>query len=189
VNKKELRKAYIEKRRNLLPDEFEFLNNSIVNRFEGLNLDGIKLIHLFYPIAGKHEFNSLLLKENFKRRNPDIKYVLPRIDHKDNSLTNILWEDDTPLAMNNWGITEPEYGTEIAMHAIDMIVLPLLAFDEQGNRLGYGKGFYDRFLSGCRADAIKAGVSYFAPENKFEEVDAFDIPLDICITPEKIWRF
>lgn len=189
MDKKELRKTYIEKRRNILSDEFDFLNKSIVSRFEAVSLDGIKLIHLFYPIPGKLEFNSLLLKESFKKRNPDIQYVLPRMNPKDNSLTNILWEESTPLAMNQWGITEPEHGNEIDTKAIDMIIIPLLAFDELGNRLGYGKGFYDRFLSECRADAIKAGVSFFAPENHFEEVDAFDIPLDICVTPEKIWRF
>jgi 5-formyltetrahydrofolate cyclo-ligase len=70
-----------------------------------------------------------------------------------------------------------------------MVIVPLLAFDKQGNRLGYGKGFYDRFLSDCRPDVIKAGTSYFEPEERFEELDQYDVPLDLCITPNNIWKF
>lgn len=189
MNKKDLRKIYLEKRRNLLPDELENLNISIVSKFQKLSFQNIKLIHIFYPITGKHEFNSLLLKEYIEAIHPEIKFVLPKSNIEDNTLTNILWEKETPLAMNQWGITEPEYGVEVPAELIDMIIIPLLAFDKHGNRLGYGKGFYDRFLSTCRRDVIKTGISYFNPEDRFEEVDPFDIPLDICITPAKIWKF
>jgi 5-formyltetrahydrofolate cyclo-ligase len=91
--------------------------------------------------------------------------------------------------MNQWGITEPEYGKEVPPQLIDVVIVPLLAFDTRGNRLGYGKGFYDRFLAECKADVLKIGVSYFEPEQAFEEVDEYDIPLDICVTPERVWSF
>lgn len=189
MNKKELRTIYLQKRKGLLPSELESLSMAIVRKFETVSINDVQFVHIYYPITGKHEFNSLLLKEYFASKYPQLKFVLPKSDTEEHTLTNILWEKDTPLAMNQWGITEPEYGTEIESKLIDMVIVPLLAFDKQGNRLGYGKGFYDRFLSDCRPNVIKAGTSYFEPEDSFAEVDEYDIPLDLCITPQRIWQF
>jgi 5-formyltetrahydrofolate cyclo-ligase len=189
VNKKDLRIAYLQKRRDLLPDEINELSQAIVDRFTELSLSGIKNLHIFYPIPGKQEFNSLLLKESLKQNYPEIQFILPKSNTADFTLHNILWEEDTPLAMNQWGITEPEEGVEVPANEIDAVIIPLLAFDEKGNRLGYGKGFYDRFLICCRPDVLKIGVSYFPPEQQFEELDAYDVPIDVCVTPNKIWHF
>ncbi|MEJ6981133.1 5-formyltetrahydrofolate cyclo-ligase [Pedobacter sp. P351] len=189
MTKKELRSVYLQKRKDLLPDELESLSSAIVARFDTLKLDAIRFVHIYYPITGKHEFNSLLLKEHLSTKFPQLKFILPKSNTEDHSLTNILWEKDTPLSMNQWGITEPEYGEEIDSKLIDAVIVPLLAFDRLGHRLGYGRGFYDRFLSDCRPDVIKAGTSYFEPEEKFEDVNEYDIPLDLCITPNEIWRF
>ena len=179
----------MQKRRDLMPEELNSLSEGIVKMFGSLSFDGIELVHIFYPIAGKREFNSLLLKEYLTANLPAIQFVLPKSNIESNTLTNILWHDDTPLAMNQWGITEPEYGIEVPSKDIDMVIVPLLAFDKQGNRIGYGKGFYDRFLADCRPDVYKVGVSYFDPEESFEDIDPFDIPLDVCFTPGKVWNF
>lgn len=115
--------------------------------------------------------------------------MLSKASKSDNTLMHILWEEDTPLAMNSWGITEPEYGEEVLPEQLDMILIPLLVFDRKGNRIGYGKGFYDRFLAKCRHDAIKVGLSCFEPAEEISDVDQYDVPLDLCITPGKIWYF
>ena len=70
-----------------------------------------------------------------------------------------------------------------------MVLVPLLCFDESGHRVGYGKGFYDRFLTKCRPDTQKVGLSYFPPVKEITDADSFDIRLDLCLTPEKVWRF
>lgn len=189
MNKKELRSIYLEKRKELLPDEQEGLSTAIVNIFESISFSSLRLVHIYYPITGKHEFNSLLLKEHLLNRYSHLKFVLPKSNTEDHSLTNILWEKDTPLAMNQWGITEPEHGEEIDSKLIDMVIVPLLAFDKKGNRIGYGKGFYDRFLADCRPDVLKAGTCYFEPEELLPEISEHDIPLDFCVTPRKIWKF
>lgn len=189
MNKKELRKLYLDKRRNLLPDELETLSIAIVDRFNELSFGSINYVHLYYPITGKQEFNSLLLKSYLEQHYPQIQFALPKSNIVNNTLTTVLWEPHTPLAMNQWGITEPEYGTEIPSELVDTVIVPLLAFDRYGNRLGYGKGFYDRFLSECRPDVLKIGVSYFEPEEKLEEINDFDISLDVCVTPGTVWRF
>ena len=189
MNKKDLRDIYLQKRRGLLPEVIEAYSKAIVEQFKDLSLQNVKLVHIFYPIPGKQEFNSLLLKEHLRTNYPEMKFVLPKSNIETNTLTNILWDDNTPLAMNEWGITEPEHGVEVPSNASDMVIVPLLVFDKEGNRIGYGKGFYDRFLSECRSDLLKAGVSYFGTEANFDELDEFDVPLDICVTPDKVWRF
>ncbi len=189
VNKAELRKHYLQKRKDLSPNKREALSGEIVYRFNEISLGHLKFIHIFYPITGKKEFNSLLLKKRLERDYPHLQFLLPKANLVEHTLLHILWEKDTPLAMNQWGITEPENGTEISAKMIDAVLVPLLTFDTTGNRLGYGKGFYDRFLAECRIDVLKIGVSYFEPEQAFEEVDQYDIPLDICVTPAKVWYF
>ncbi|HEY0054188.1 MAG TPA: 5-formyltetrahydrofolate cyclo-ligase [Pedobacter sp.] len=189
MNKIYLRKNYLQKRKELSPNEREALSTEIVDRFKEISFVHHKFIHTFYPITGKQEFNSLLLKNKLEMDYPHLQFLLPKANLVEHTLSHILWEKDTPLAMNQWGITEPECGTEISVQEIDAVIAPLLAFDTKGNRLGYGKGFYDRFLADCRIDILKLGVSYFEPEQAFEEVEEYDIPLDICVTPSKVWYF
>lgn len=186
--KKELRKLYERKRSELSAEDVDDLSASIVKRFSAISLQDIRYLHVFYPIVGKHEFNSLLLVQDVKQRYRGIRLVLSKSDLKNHTLKNFLWTEETILAMNQWGITEPESGREIQASEIDMVIIPLLAFDLKGNRLGYGKGFYDRFLSECRTDVKKVGISFFHPEEVIE-TEAHDIPLDICITPDDVWTF
>jgi 5-formyltetrahydrofolate cyclo-ligase len=70
-----------------------------------------------------------------------------------------------------------------------VVFVPLLAFDKQGNRVGYGKGFYDRFLANCKPETIKIGLSFFEVENEIADVFNNDIELDYCVTPNKIYTF
>ena len=72
---------------------------------------------------------------------------------------------------------------------LDLIFVPLLICDEQGFRVGYGKGFYDKFLAQCKSDAITLGFNYFSPIDKIQDTDEYDIPLNYCITPEHIYEF
>ena len=67
---------------------------------------------------------------------------------------HIICDDNTILNENDYGIMEPVDGTIIPYENIDMVICPLLTFDKNGYRVGYGKGFYDRFLTQCRNDVI-----------------------------------
>jgi 5-formyltetrahydrofolate cyclo-ligase len=189
VEKLALRKIYLEKRRGLGADEFEAKTKAIVRNFSTMDLSGIKYLHVFYPIAEKSEFNSLLIAEWIRSNHPEIKLVLSKSNLKDNTLSHFVWDSYTKLIVNAWGITEPETGVEVNPQLLDIILIPLLIFDNQGNRVGYGKGFYDRFLSECRSDVQKMGISFFSPVEKIADLNEFDIPLDLCITPEKTWSF
>jgi 5-formyltetrahydrofolate cyclo-ligase len=80
-------------------------------------------------------------------------------------------------------------GISIDAGLIDMVFVPLLVTDREGHRVGYGKGFYDKYLKQCRPDCLKVGFSYFDPLDAIEGKDEFDVPLDLCITPNKVYVF
>ncbi len=181
------RSSAIARRKALSATELEELSEQIAQRFP---LDLLKchdLIHVFYPIPGKQEVDTLRLIERIRFADASIRFVLSKSNLDTCTLRHILWTDTTPLAMNRWGITEPLEGLEVDPATLSIVIVPLLAFDVHGNRLGYGKGFYDRFLSEC-PDALKIGLCYFDAEEAIP-ADAHDIPLDLCVSPSKVYDF
>ena len=70
-----------------------------------------------------------------------------------------------------------------------MVFVPLLVFDQQGHRVGYGMGYYDRFLVQCSETTLKVGLSFFDPVSKIEDIKTHDIALDFALTPEGIFTF
>lgn len=189
MEKTALRRLYIQKRKELSALQVEEYSKKISQLFATLPLAEVNYLHTYYPIPGKTEVDCLKIVQWIRQEQPQIQVVLSKSNLRNNTLEHYLWKSDTPLFMNKWGITEPQRGEIICPEKLDLILIPLLAFDEKGNRVGYGKGFYDRFLSECRKDALKVGLSFFdAVENPFE-VFEHDVPLDICITSGKIWEF
>ena len=189
MKKSVLRKIYLEKRRALTPEEIALKTDALLRNFAGLDFSALDFLHIFYPIAEKGEFDTLKLAGYIRAIHPKIKLVLSKGDFKTSKLSHFIWDNDTILVVNGYGIAEPQSGQPVHADEIDMAVIPLLAFDEKGNRIGYGKGFYDRFLAGCRPDVQKIGVSFFPPVELISDLNEFDIPLNKCITPEKIWEF
>lgn len=72
---------------------------------------------------------------------------------------------------------------------IEVVFIPLLAYDKNGNRIGYGKGFYDRFLDKCSTETIKIGLSFFDQEQHIIDVSENDVKLNYCVTPKKIYCY
>ena len=72
---------------------------------------------------------------------------------------------------------------------LDVVFVPLLIFDLQGQRVGYGKGYYDRFLGQCKKEVIKIGLSFFEPVATIEDLNPYDIPLDYGVTPNGTFTF
>ena len=119
----------------------------------------------------------------------DKNIVLSKSNFKTGLITNYLLTDNTKIIKNSWNIPEPVDGIEIKNNKIEVIFVPLLAFDKQGHRVGYGKGFYDTFLKSCNPKTIKIGLSFFEAEPKIENITEYDIPLDYCVTPDKFYSF
>ena len=103
-------------------------------------------------------------------------------------MEHFLLQENTKIKVSEFGIPEPENGVRLDPELLDVIFVPLLAFNLLGHRIGYGKGFYDRFLSLCRPESVKVGLSLFEAEEKFIH-ENMDFPLDYCITPKKIYGF
>ena len=104
-------------------------------------------------------------------------------------MVHFLLTENTKIKKNEFNIPEPLDGIEIPSNKIDVVFVPLLAFDKNGNRIGYGKGFYDSFLNECKTDVVKIGLSFFGAEERINEVFKTDIPLDFCVTPNEIYSF
>ena len=103
---------------------------------------------------------------------------LPRINNND---LEILPANNTELGASK--IQEPVGTTTIPLSAIDIAIIPGIAFDKSGIRLGRGKGYYDRLL--CQSEVIKVGICYdFQLYDKLPS-DPHDIPMDIIITPHQ----
>ncbi|HVZ97178.1 MAG TPA: 5-formyltetrahydrofolate cyclo-ligase, partial [Chitinophagaceae bacterium] len=98
--------------------------------------------------------------------------------------------DETELILNSFGIAEPTGGKMIGANEIDLVLVPLLAFNHKGFRVGYGKGHYDKFLAECNNEAITVGISFFdAVDDSIDDINQFDIPLKYCVTPYRVYEF
>jgi 5-formyltetrahydrofolate cyclo-ligase len=189
MRKDALRILYREKRAALSHRDVNMLQDLILIRFQQLSIPFISVLHRFIAAEGKHEINPDPLADWLSFSNPGLLQVVPCIKAGTNELLHVEYNDETILALNNWGIPEPQNGQEVNADEIDMVLIPLLAFDQFGHRVGYGKGYYDRFLANCRPDCIKTGLSFFPAEDKITDTNTFDIAMDFCITPDKIYEF
>ena len=185
LTKLALRRSFLKKRHALSDKEHEDMSFAIANNCLTLPIWHLEYYHLYLPIKAKAEIDTTLILTLLQGK--DKQVILPRT--KGSELEHILLTDITKLKINSLGIPEPEKGIKISPEQIDVIFLPLLAWDKRGNRLGYGKGFYDNFLSLCRKNTIKVGLSFFDPVEKIIDIRSKDIQMDFCVNPEGIKKF
>lgn len=186
-----MKKSALRKQANLLRAQLDAkaiqsLSNQLLTQFSRLNFNGVKVLHIFLPIQEKNEPDTFLLIEWLRAHHPDIKIIVPKSDFSTFLMTHHVLGDHKELQKNAFNILEPQQGEE-HKGDIDMVILPLLAFDSRGYRAGYGKGFYDRFLQGM--DTLKVGLSLFDVSENIEDVNEHDLKLDLCITPGKLYDF
>jgi 5-formyltetrahydrofolate cyclo-ligase len=185
MTKAEVRKIHLEKRLALTDSEYQQLNQQLCeNFFSSIDLSLIRVLHTFLPIEKTKEPNTWLIIERLKKDYPNIRVSVPRINNQTSIIDNFYYDGPDQLEKNTWGIPEPKQGIPTPTEKIDAVLVPLLAFDKHGNRVGYGRGFYDKFLATCRQDCKKIGLSFFpAIEGKLP-AERYDIPVDFAITPE-----
>ena len=184
MRKAELRKIYLQKRMELSEAEFSRLNGRICeNFFAAVALKDVQVLHTFLPIRKNREVDTWQIIHRIRTEFPHVKISVPKINNQSAELEHYYFEGMEQLVTNTWEIPEPVKGIPTPIDNIDATLVPLLAFDKRGHRLGYGRGFYDRFLSGCRPDCLKIGLSFFESEEKIEGVDDTDVPLNMIITP------
>jgi 5-formyltetrahydrofolate cyclo-ligase len=188
--KKELRSIYKEKRLAIPSTEKLKLDDLMLLQFQQLYFDeAAEVLLTYWPMANMSEPNMLLYTSYLRHTVPNLQIAYPVADFATGQMKAVLIDEDTVYTTNTHGITEPKEGLVIQPDEIDIAFVPLLACDGDGIRVGYGKGFYDRYLRQCRQDIISIGFSYFEPVDKIEDANEFDVPLNYCITPQNIYEF
>ena len=187
MTKQELRKKYKALRSKLSHDEVEDSSIAIANAILKLPIWGKEYYHVFLSILKQKEINTEPILSILSGKDKHV--VLSKSDFETNSMTHFLLTDSTKIKTNDWNIPEPVDGIAIASNVIDVVVVPLLAFDSKGHRVGYGKGFYDKFLSECKPETIKIGLSFFEAEEKIQDSNDTDIALNFCVTPNRTYKF
>jgi len=185
--KNDIRKKYLNKRKDLSSQSIEDLSEKIfknyISKFKPFKSQNI---HIFLSIPEKHEITTNLWINFFWRNN--INVFVPKI--KKDKIFSIKYSPETVLTLNKWGILEPE-GNNYEDNDLNFsqVITPLVYADIFGNRVGYGKGFYDNFFSSMRQSTKKIGLGFFAPKEIISDIEVSDIPLDYLILPESILSF
>ena len=183
------RKTFRKKR-----EEVEYQNqvkwdDLLLIQFQSIDLPYVDVVLSYYPIEENTEINSFLFTDYLRFKNPNLHICYPKMHDQNISMYAVVCKADSVFVNNCYNIPEP-VGAEIAdPKDIDIVLVPLLAYDKKGVRVGYGKGYYDRYLAECREDCLKIGFSYFDPVDSIDDADEFDVPLNFCITPHRIYVF
>nr|WP_235925514.1 5-formyltetrahydrofolate cyclo-ligase [Pontibacter burrus] len=179
----------LRQRRALPADEVQRRSEEITDQFfANFPLRAGLTVHVFLPIVKNNEVNTWPLIERLRLEHPEVRVAVPVTDVEQNILTHHHLTDDAILIENPWGIPEPQNAQHILAPEVDIVLIPLLAFDSVGHRVGYGKGFYDRFLADCRPDVLKVGLSLEPPVETIADPNPFDVPLDGVVMPDGVWR-
>jgi 5-formyltetrahydrofolate cyclo-ligase len=190
MNKTELRRLFLEKRKSLSDDEARAVSRQLAGRFvHTFSLQPGACLHVYLPLLRQREIDTFLLVEQVRVFFPRVRIVVPKADAATLRMESYLLDETTELAPGAWGIPEPAGGELVPPEAIDWVVVPLLACDRRGYRVGYGKGFYDRYLARCRPGVRKIGLSYFDPVPAITDAGPFDVRLDYCLAPGRVWEF
>ena len=178
-----MRQQLLNKRLQLSEQEYLSKSEEIITKLKTLpEFKDAYTIHCYVSLNERNEVNTLpLIKELTKEQR---KLVVPVTNFNDGSLTHIFLRDFDLLQKNKWGVLEPGMGEEAAPEDLDLIIVPMAGGDHQKNRIGYGKGFYDRFLS--KVACPKIGLLFNDCLVEQVPVADFDIPLSKMITEEQI---
>lgn len=185
--KKELRTKYRALRKALSEAEMEERSLAIANELLKLPIWDKTYFHIFLPITEQKEVNTEYILHLLSGKDKEI--LVSQADFDTRKMKHFLLTDNTKFKKNQYNIPEPVDGIEVPSAKIDVVFVPLLAFDAKGHRVGYGKGFYDNLLSECKPDVIKIGLSCFESEEIIDDVFEKDVQLDYCITPTAIYTF
>lgn len=201
--KKDLRKKYKALRNQLSENDLEEMSLAIANKLltlptlpTGRQVWEKTYFHIFLPITEHKEVNTEFILHLLSGKDKEI--IISKSDfgssdseqaEQTRNMTHFLLTDNTKIRKNEYNIPEPVEGLEVPSHKIEVVFVPLLAFDKTGHRAGYGKGFYDKFLSECKPETIKIGLSFFEAEDLIADVFESDIKLDYCVTPNSVYEF
>jgi 5-formyltetrahydrofolate cyclo-ligase len=189
-----LRRTALAQRQRLTPSEVARRSDQLrAGLFRHFPVAEWRWLHVFLPLAAKQEPDTWAIIRQVWAAQPLLRLAAPVVQPDNISLKHYELTPDTPLLANRWGIPEPlaDAATEVLPAQLDAVLVPLLVCDQRGHRVGYGGGFYDRFLAQCRPGTQFIGLSILdeAPVPEIADVLPTDVPLYACITPGGVWNF
>tara|TARA_B100000401_G_C52757526_1_gene696502 strand:+ start:809 stop:1390 length:582 start_codon:yes stop_codon:yes gene_type:complete len=187
MKKSEIRSVIKARRNSLSQEEVDLFSKNcfdhLLNKFNFEN----KNIGIFFPIKKFNEPNTFLFFDSLKIRHSNV--YAPKSDFITNEMNFYLIESISDLQVNDYGIPEPQSQNKPQIESLDFLLVPLLAINKSGFRVGYGKGFYDKFLMNFNGKTITIGVNLMSDFVEIENLDSNDIPLDYCVSPNGIVCF
>ena len=185
AKKRYLRQLFRNKRSKLSSQELSEASIRIFDQIKAAKLIEGNMVMLYMSSQNHKELPTDAMFSLSDHYN----VCVPKVINKNGSMEAVVWSKDMPASSNEWGIKEPLSDTYITPEKIDTVVVPLMCFDKAGHRVGFGKGYYDRFLERCSKEVKTIGLSYFEAVDKITDVETTDIPLDVVVTPKNIYRF
>lgn len=185
MNKSTLRQFYRQKRQELHHQEITVRNQQILKHLQALPIWEFQVYHLYVSMLENNEVNTFPLMNYLFDHNKTV--VVPKINgfHLLNCQIqrNVVWQKA------NFGVSEPVSFAPIDNSLIEVVFVPMLIGDRLGHRIGYGGGFYDRFLANLPESTLKIGLSFFSPIDSIKDIEITDIPLDYSVSPETVLSF
>ena len=146
-----------------------------------------KNIGVFFPITNSNEPNTFLFYEELVKIESNV--FLPVVDFASLSMDFYLPDSISNLNISKYGVPEPKPINKINPKKLDFLLVPLLAIDKNGFRVGYGKGFYDRYIPRCSQDVTTIGINLFEDVCEIMDLSKNDVSLKYCVTPNNIKRY
>lgn len=182
MKKQKLREIYKQQRNNLTNSRIQELQENIYQQVYDIDISEVSNVHFFLSMSKFKEIDTTPLISYFRNQNKRI--VVSKCNFKDSTLSHYYYDENTVLVLNKFGVSEPIHAEVVLEEELDLIFVPLLISDSNNYRVGYGKGFYDKFLASCRKDAKLIGLNFFKPIEEIADINEFDIPLQQVIYPK-----
>lgn len=189
MTKSEARKIYSQKRKSITDKEKLLWNDLLLIQFQNVPLPDIVSVFSYIAMEKNNEIDTRNIINYLKFKNPGLLLAYPVCDFNSWTMDAIVVDERTTFGVNRFSTIEPCGGDILSPKDIDLVIVPLLCLDEEGYRVGYGKGFYDKYFQQTKPGVIKIGLAYFAPIEKIQDRNEFDVPLDYCITPQCVYEF
>lgn len=184
MDKQTLRKVYLEKRKTLSTAEYDRRNQLLTEQLLALiNKKAFKNIHIFLPIISQREPNTFPLIYQLWENHPEINVITSISDLNTPEMQHYRIDKQVIIQPNKWGIPEPQNAYLFPINEIDCVLTPMVVGSKTGNRIGYGKGYYDRFLAKCNSTTKFVGISLSPFLDGSLYSDQYDIPMNVMVNP------
>jgi len=178
--KNQLKESILEKRNSLSKEDILEKSNQIKNNLFNLkHYKNSKTIMFFVSINSEINTHDMI-RESLKNKT----IIVPKVEHHEIE-PSVIIDFDNLVPSGKFGIFEPIEAMKVAYKNIDLILVPGIVFDNLGYRIGYGYGYYDKFLKKV-PKALKIGLAYDCQVVEKIPNEMHDIPVDIIVTEERI---